>query len=599
IWRASKSARFFLIFLEIFRAFFSICDIVYIKFLIDYALSQSFSFPVLLFALCIYFAMVFLSKAVMGLLVPLFTNALEGKVMSCSNAALYEKILRIGMADYNNTEFYNKLSLAMRESGIRYFQLVMQVISFLQSAIVGLTVITIYGDPVILLACVLFTLNYMIYSFRTNKKNYNFTKQEEPYERLVDYLDHVFYRREYAEELRSNEGIKTMLLAKYDRETEEDLGRTNKYLHIFAIRSNLMLCLDNLILWVAAIYVSAKVLKLEISAGEFLVMINMVSSISGQLIQIFKGLPDIVESARYVGDIRDIFDYPEDFRTEGKIVCGDFWHLKFNHVVFRYASSVFAIRDMSFEIDKNEIIALVGKNGSGKSTLVDLLMGLIRPQGGEILLNGRAYQEYDIRSIRKLFGVVFQDFQMYEVSVAENILMREMKSEEDRILVEEALRFVGLYERVLAMEKGIHTVISCGGGSFGEGEDSLKETVDFSGGERQKLSIARAYATKAPLLVFDEPTGNLDIYATQAFYNAMFGMREQGRTILFTTHKLYYASRADKIFYLEDGTVTESGSHGELLKRGGGYAALYAMQKEELFAQEVFEDQGVIGGGRG
>lgn len=577
IARASRGALFFLIFLSMFNAFFSICDVVYLKVLIDYALLENFYFPLLLSGLCIYLVLVFLSKVVTGLFAALFTNALEGKVMARSNGILYKKILSIGAAHYNDTEFYNQLSLAMRENGIRYFQLVMQIFSFLQSAIVGFTVFSIYGDLVILLACALSTLNYMLYFFWANKKNYQFTKQEEPYERLVDYFNHIFYRREYAEELRSSREIQSLLLKKYDGETEKDIERTNKYLHIFVTRSNLMLCLDGLILWAVAVYVSAQILNLKISTGEFLVMINIVSSISGQLIEIFKVLPDIATSVRYVGDIRGILDYPKDFG--GEMICEDFERLEFRHVTFAYPSSAFAIRDINFVIGKNEIVALVGKNGSGKSTLVDLFTGLIRPENGEILFNDRAYQEYDIRSIRKLFGTVFQDFQIYEASVAENILMREVESKEDRVLVEEALRYVGLYEKITAMEKGMDSVI-CGG--------------EFSGGECQRLAIARAYAKKAPVLVFDEPTGNLDIYASRAFYHAMFGMREKGKTILFITHKLYYASQADKIFYLEDGAIMESGSHRELLDRRGRYAALYAMQKKELFAKEALEDDGLV-----
>ena len=177
--------------------------------------------------------------------------------------------------------------------------------------------------------------------------------------------------------------------------------------------------------------------------------------------------------------------------------------------------------------------------------------------------------------------------------------MREMKSEEDRILVEEALRYVGLYEKITALENGIQTVVSCGEGASTEETNNPRRAGDFSGGERQKIAIARAYATKAPLLVFDEPTANLDVYATQAFYDAMFGMKKQGRTIVFTTHKLYYASSADRILYMEDGAVKESGSHKELMQRGGGYAALYTMQAKELFAQDGGDNmgQGVIRGG--
>lgn len=329
--------------------------------------------------------------------------------------------------------------------------------------------------------------------------------------------------------------------------------------------------------WIASIYVSGLLLNTQISVGDFLVLINVVSTISMQLINVLQTLPDIYKSSLYIDEIKEMLDYPTDFRTGGKCLKKeDFNSIEFKEVSFRYiGKSDFALHNVSFTIEKNQIVAVVGLNGSGKSTILNCLLGLLKPDSGEIKLNNTEYGEYDTESLRSMFAAVFQTYQIYEQSVAENILMREVMTKEDISKVERALKFVGLYEKVISLEKGIHTVIS-----------SDSDCVDLSGGEKQKIAIARAYAGEAPVLIFDEPTGALDVYATSSFYSDMFRMHEESPgTVIFTSHKLYYVKQADKIIYVENGSVSEAGSHEELMKLGGGYAALYRMQSNELFQQ--------------
>lgn len=153
--------------------------------------------------------------------------------------------------------------------------------------------------------------------------------------------------------------------------------------------------------------------------------------------------------------------------------------------------------------------------------------------------------------------------------------MRQIQSDSDISLVEEALKYAGLSEKVAGLPDGIDTVVSpdC-------------QDVDFSYGEKQKIAIARAYARKSPVLIFDEPSSSLDIYASNAFYSQLFRLREcQDKTIIFTAHRLCYAAHADRVLYMEGGKVAGIGSHDELIQHNESYAALYGLQTKELFLQ--------------
>lgn len=573
ISKVSKSVFLVMAVWVLTSSFRKIIDLVLVKFLIEYALSENFVFATLLFWLFGYLALNFILELFRHLFMGLFIDKFEADITSVFGARLYEKIIGLDIINYNDSEFYNKLHRAMQESESRYFILFTQLLSLLTNAVTYAGVFTLYHDPAILLAVVLDVSAYLFYYFHNNKKNYHFGKKEEPYDRFKDYFDRIFYQMEYAQELRTSDAIRERLLDKFDGEGEKYMGRFAKYLKGFLRNGILVTTTSYLLFWVVSLYVSARLLEKKVLVGDFLVMLNVVAAMSEQLIGLFRTIPDICQSSRYISDIREVLEMEGGFRTEGGLVCESFQALEFKNVFFRYdTKSAFAIRNVNFSVRQNEIVALVGRNGSGKSTMVELLMGLLKPERGTAMLNGIAYGEYEIGSVRGLFGAVLQDFQLYEISVAENVLMREVLSGEDAAAVEEALQYAGLYEKVAGLERGIYTVVSC-----------EEDASDFSGGERQRIAIARAYASKAPVLVFDEPTSNLDVYATKQFYDAMFGLRERGKTILFTTHKLYCTERADKILHVQDGRVTEQGSHEELMQLGGGYAALYTLQARELF----------------
>lgn len=555
-----------------------IVDLFLIKYVIDYALSDSFSISTVLIYLFLYFLFLILCKIFGTLIVNGYIEWFEVRFKSHTVSRLYKKISEFDMIHYNDVKFYDKMSRAVKEGGSRYFILLTQLFTLLTSALTLSSVLAVYHDGFLLAAVSVNVLVYMIYYHRANKRKYEFDKKEEIFDRFENYLNRIFSQRDYAQELRTSSGAAELLIDKLSDASGVYAGSYASYLKKYMHSSVLMTTLSYLIYWISALYISGQFFHTRITAGDFLVLANVVSAMTIQLVNALKALPDIYQSGLYIDDIREIMDasFLSDRDTGERIET--FEKIEFQNVCFRYDSlTSFALHDLSFSIEKNEVVAIVGTNGSGKTTILDCLLNLLKPESGRVEINGRAYDAYRVDELRKLFSVVFQDFRIYEISIAENILMHRVESEDDAAIVDDALRYVGLYDKVNAMEKGRDTVI------FNDGEG-----VELSVGERQKIAIARAYARKSPVLIFDEPTSALDVYAEEAFYAKLLEMREQeDRTIVFTTHKLHHMMRADKILYVENGKVTETGSHEELMGLGGGYAALYQAQSDAMWEEGV------------
>lgn len=232
--------------------------------------------------LAVYTAVVLSFQFLTNVVLKLFINRFEVKLKSSTNAEIYRKAAAIDIVNYNNSEFYNKLHRAIKESDSRYFLVLMQLFSFFVSTLTFVSIFAIYRDPIVLLATVISVLNYIIYHFWANKKGYDFDKKEEPYARLQDYMDRVFYSKEYAEELRMTEGIRKRLLEKLENETEGHVERYHVYLKAFSYRSILMTTIGYLIFWIVSVYVSARMLGRKITVGEFSLVLSNFAMLASQ-----------------------------------------------------------------------------------------------------------------------------------------------------------------------------------------------------------------------------------------------------------------------------------------------------------------------------
>ena len=220
-----------------------------------------------------------------------------------------------------------------------------------------------------------------------------------------------------------------------------------------------------------------------------------------------------------------------------------------------------------------EKIAIVGRNGSGKTTLIKILLRLYDPTSGIVEMDGKDYREYDVRSLRRRIGVVFQDFSCYASSVADNVLLRSVKSEKDEQTVVNSLKLCGLYEKVSALKNGIYTVLT---------KEFDEDGVIFSGGEMQKLAIARMFANDYDIIIMDEPSSALDPIAEYEL-NSKIIEAAANKTLIIVSHRLSTTKDADKIIYMENGRIEEMGTHKSLIELNGKYAELFNIQASKYY----------------
>lgn len=279
----------------------------------------------------------------------------------------------------------------------------------------------------------------------------------------------------------------------------------------------------------------------------------------------------IHEASLFVCDFREYMDLPEHDGT-GEEAAEAHLHIPaeitFDNVCYRYDDAEEdTLKNISCTIRPGEKVALVGLNGAGKTTLVKLLCGLYLPTSGDIRINGVSIRKFKREAYYRLFAPVFQDAQPGFFSLAETVT-GQLGDCKDPERVEQYLRLAGLGQKLDSLPKGIHTMLD---------KQVNRDGIELSGGEMQKLMLARALYKNAPILVLDEPTAALDPIAEHEIYTHYHSMTLD-KTALFISHRLASTQFCDRILYLQDGKILEEGSHEELLTLGGEYSRLYEMQ---------------------
>ncbi len=315
----------------------------------------------------------------------------------------------------------------------------------------------------------------------------------------------------------------------------------------------------------------ARALRGEVTAEQFVLYFAAVSSFADFVGGIVSEWNAMVSASLFVSDFREYLDLPEDV-PEGTRSAADLLdrapEIVFDHVSFRYSGAeADTIHDLSLTIAPGEKIALVGLNGAGKTTLMKLLTGLYVPTAGEIRVNGVPAGDFRLEEYYKLFAPVFQDTGTGPFTILETVTGRT-DGGGDRARAEACLRDAGLGNKLDSLPKGSDTVLD---------KQLDRDGTDLSGGEKQKLMLARAIYKNAPILVLDEPTAALDPIAENQIY-LQYNAMTAGKTSLFISHRLASTRFCDRIVFLKDGEITELGTHDELMALGGEYSRLYEIQ---------------------
>lgn len=308
-----------------------------------------------------------------------------------------------------------------------------------------------------------------------------------------------------------------------------------------------------------------------LSAGEVIAFVMLFTRVLSGITGVSHEMNNYGLSAEWCKEVFDFLDIPDE-KYKGTIPTekrsDNEYEFEFRHVWFKYPGSMqYVLRDVNLKWRIGEKMALVGRNGCGKSTLVKLLCRLYDPSEGNITLNGVDIRKYDYEEYMALFSVVFQDSRLFSFSVAENVAA---STEFDSKRVEDCVRRSGLSERLDSMEEGIYTYLY---------KDFDEQGVEISGGEAQKLCLARAVYKGSPFIVLDEPTAALDPISEHDIYtkfNSIVGTR----TAIYISHRLSSCRFCDEITVMEDGEIVERGSHDELISAGGNYSRMWSAQAE-------------------
>lgn len=497
---------------------------------------------------------------------------------------LYKKAQNVELACYEDAAFYDKYTMAIDGADVK----VVTVVSNILGIVVGLiaTCVVFYSMFSIDNIIVLFVLSPIIGNFVfgsiMNKCAYKRYEENIPNTRVMNYVNRVMYLPDYAKELRLTK-VFGLMRNHYDKAADENVKVAKKHAFCIAGANFFRVTLTftfTVIFEGVLLYASyCQIVKRSITLAELTVLTSIMVSATWILIGLFDNVLEIIKGGMFIKNLVDFLAYKEKISEsqDGLIPSSEIESIEFCNVSFAYKEKII-INNLSLTIRGGEIVAFVGHNGAGKTTIMKLLFRLYDPTDGYILLNGIDIRKYNLKAYRNLYAAAFQDYMLFGMSVKDNVLMGK-HYENEKELVINALKKAGVYEKILGLENGINTIMT---------KEFDENGAVLSGGESQKLVVARAFAKQSPVKVFDEPSSALDPIAEYELYK---NIMKDGidRTMIFISHRLSSVKHADKVFMLESGRLIEEGNHSELMKLGGEYAAMYKMQAMNYLAVDSVE----------
>ncbi|MCH5272035.1 MAG: ABC transporter ATP-binding protein [Lachnospiraceae bacterium] len=530
-------------------------------------------------------------------LMSLYNNYLEGRVWPITlakvhkklNLKLFEKSTNVELACFEDSEFYNKYTLATDRATDKLVETIQNIWGVLFGVIAaGAAFYLMYDVDKISVLFVLFPIiGNFVFNRGLSRIDFDRNKDMAPYNRKIAYVNRVMYLADYAKEIRLTD-VFALMRRDYREAIKGVSDVTKKYtpkamvLHWFRVMFTFTFIFEGVLIYGAY----RTLVNNSMSLAQLAVLTSMMVSSTWILIGFTDSLAVSFKNGLFVDNLRTFMEYketiPEDYAGENP---GDtIESIEFRNVCFSYKEKE-VIRNLSFELRGGKTYALVGHNGAGKSTIIKLLLRFYDPTSGEIFLNGKNIKEYELQKYRALFATAFQDFQIFSLSVMENVLMRKGMPEDEAEVIH-ALKLAGVYEKIQSLPNGIHTILT---------KEFAEDGAVLSGGEYQKIVVARAFVQNRPIKIFDEPSSALDPIAEYKLFESIL-QDGQDKTMLFISHRLSSVQNADWVFMLENGTVIEQGSHKKLMQNHGAYADMYEKQAVNYLAADVASVQGGIFG---
>ena len=477
---------------------------------------------------------------------------------------------------YDIPEYFDDYIIAASQSEEMCKKAIMSVgdiAANIVSMLVAGTMIVMLNPVVMVFPVIGFIIN-IITRFMITKLEYEYNVEKQRIGRKADYSKRVFYQPEYAKEIKLT-GIEEALMEQYDEAIAEERKMALKYsLRILPPTLINWICVFTLCQFYAVpVYLAYLAIeKKSIHLGEVASLKNATNSIKSHLDNMNYALVDFQTVGQYAEKFRRFMEHEINIEgCEGDSAIPEDTTLELRNVSFKYKDSdKYVLKNVSMTVRKGEKLALVGENGAGKSTLIKLIMRLYDVTEGEITFGGVDIRRLNIREYRDKIGAVFQDFQIYGATLAENV-KTDFASESDSGRITDALKKADFGEKLARLENGINTELT---------KEFSESGTMLSGGEGQKAAIARVFMRDISVAILDEPSSALDPIAEYRLNKSMLRNAENQAVILIS-HRLSTTKDADRIILLENGSVAESGTHSELLAKGGTYAKMWNVQAEK------------------
>ena len=499
-------------------------------------------------------------------------DSLLGDLFSNNTSVqLIEHAARLDLAQFEDATFYDKLERARRQTITRVV-LMSQVLSQLQDMVtIGfLAVGLIAFNPWLILILLVAVIPSFLGETHFNERTYSLSRSWTPERRELDYLRYIGASDETAKEIKTF-NLSGFIATRFKQLSDRYYALNKSLIVRRAIWGSALSSLGTLAYYGAYIFILAQTVAGAITVGTLTFLAGSFSNMRGLLQGIMTRFSQIAESALYLQDLFDFLELKPQITPPANplqiprpIQKG----FTFENVGFKYHNSEkWAVRYLSFHLRAGEKLALVGENGAGKTTLVKLLARLYEPTEGRILLDGIDLREYDLNDLRHQVGIIFQDYVRFQMTASDNIAIGQISNIADRDRIQGSAQKSLADPVIQRLPDGYEQVL---GKRFNKG-------VELSGGEWQKVALARAYMRDAQLLILDEPTSALDARAEHEVF-LRFSELIAGKTAVLISHRFSTVRMADRILFLEQGQLKELGSHEELLAQNGKYAELFALQ---------------------
>lgn len=500
-------------------------------------------------------------------------------VLKVLNNMVFEKATQLDVGQYENPEFYDKYQRATLIMSSGYFDIVCYDFANAISGIVSLVLVigTVTAINPMYLLFLVPTMLVFIIEIRKSRSVYKRDLKMTGNNRTKAYIQRTVFLKEFSKDMRTS-NIFSVMMKRFEgaiRANVEILRSYGVKLFLYSMVSALFSEFIPIIgTYAYAGYQFVK--KKSMTISGFSVVVSAISTVRDATMVVAESFDELAQMALYFQNMRDFFEQESSIK-DGSKIAESFESLEFKNVSFKYPSAnKYSLENVSFRINKGETVAIVGVNGAGKSTLVKLILRFYDVTDGEILYNGVNIKEYNVNSLRNSFATVFQDYKNFAVSIFENVMCREC-SEEDKIKAQRALEQAGVWEKIKTLPNGGDTVLT---------REFDKDGAGLSGGENQKLSTARLFASDYEIAILDEPSSALDPIAEYKMYEELISATKD-KTVLYISHRLSSAVLSDRVFVLGKGKILESGTHQQLMESGGQYSEMFRLQASGYNREEV------------